>query len=138
MARLSLLVAVFAAFLSPFGGTAAASPASTLKRTLNKAMSGAGSHSGAFVMDADSVARGMPGTISATVIFCQVCAISVLRPGVSTNPQTPEYERELEREASVRGGAFAGRTVAPVDRHLDVGGKDRDEQRGRGQPAPSP
>jgi D-alanyl-D-alanine carboxypeptidase/D-alanyl-D-alanine-endopeptidase (penicillin-binding protein 4) len=48
------LIALFAALLSPFGGTAAASPASNLKRTLNKAMSGAGSHSGAFVMDADS------------------------------------------------------------------------------------
>src|SRR4051794_32648997 len=49
-----VLIALFAALLSPFGGTAAASPASNLKRTLNKAMSGAGSHSGAFVMGADS------------------------------------------------------------------------------------
>ncbi|MEA2439781.1 MAG: hypothetical protein QOH76_1205, partial [Thermoleophilaceae bacterium] len=42
----------FAALLSPFPGTAAASPASNLKRTLNRAMSGAGSQSGAFVADA--------------------------------------------------------------------------------------
>ena len=54
MARRLLLLAVFAALVSPFGGTAAASPASSLKRALSRAMSGAGSHSGAFVMDADS------------------------------------------------------------------------------------
>jgi D-alanyl-D-alanine carboxypeptidase/D-alanyl-D-alanine-endopeptidase (penicillin-binding protein 4) len=54
MARRFLLIALFATVLSPLAGTAAASPASNLKRTLNKAMSGAGSHSGAFVMDAAS------------------------------------------------------------------------------------
>jgi D-alanyl-D-alanine carboxypeptidase/D-alanyl-D-alanine-endopeptidase (penicillin-binding protein 4) len=54
MARRFLLFAVFAAVLSPFGGTAAASPASQLRQTLSRAMSGAGSQSGAFVMDAGS------------------------------------------------------------------------------------
>ena len=54
MALRLLLIALSAALVSPFGGTAAASPASNLKRTLSRAMSGAGSHSGAFVMDADS------------------------------------------------------------------------------------
>jgi D-alanyl-D-alanine carboxypeptidase/D-alanyl-D-alanine-endopeptidase (penicillin-binding protein 4) len=54
MARLSLLLSVFAALLSPFVGTATASPASSLKRSLSRAMSGAGSHSGAYVADAKS------------------------------------------------------------------------------------
>ena len=54
MARRLLAIAVFAAFLSPVTGTAVASPASNLKRALSKAMSGAGSSSGAFVMDASS------------------------------------------------------------------------------------
>jgi serine-type D-Ala-D-Ala carboxypeptidase/endopeptidase (penicillin-binding protein 4) len=54
MERRLLAIAVFAALLSPVGGTAAASPASSLKSQLGKAMRGAGSQSGAFVMDAAS------------------------------------------------------------------------------------
>jgi serine-type D-Ala-D-Ala carboxypeptidase/endopeptidase (penicillin-binding protein 4) len=54
MAPRVALAAVFAAFVSPIGGTAVASPGSTLRHDLSRAMSGAGSSSGAFVMDADS------------------------------------------------------------------------------------
>ena len=49
MRRLSLLLALFAALLLPSGAIAA-----TLDQTLSKAMSGAGSSSGAYVLDAQS------------------------------------------------------------------------------------
>ena len=52
MRRRFPVIAVFAAvLLSLFPGAAAASPGSNLKRSLSRAMSGAGSSSGAFVMD---------------------------------------------------------------------------------------
>src|SRR4051812_6097764 len=54
MTRRVLPIAGFAAFLSPVAGTASAPPASNLKRQLSRATSGAGSSSGAFVMDAGS------------------------------------------------------------------------------------
>src|SRR3954470_11876669 len=51
MARRLLPIAVFAAILSPVAGTASAA---SLKTNLKRAMAGAGSSSGAFVMDAAS------------------------------------------------------------------------------------
>jgi D-alanyl-D-alanine carboxypeptidase/D-alanyl-D-alanine-endopeptidase (penicillin-binding protein 4) len=51
MARRLLPIAVFAALLSPTAGTA---DAASLKTSLKRAMAGAGSSSGAFVMDASS------------------------------------------------------------------------------------
>src|SRR4051794_7490035 len=51
MARRLLPIAVFAAILSPVAGTASAA---SLKTSLKRAMAGAGSSSGAFVMDAAS------------------------------------------------------------------------------------
>src|SRR4051812_46032606 len=51
MARRLLPIAVFAAILSPVAGTASAA---SLKTNLRRAMAGAGSSSGAFVMDAAS------------------------------------------------------------------------------------
>src|SRR4051812_30231963 len=51
MARRLLPIAVFAAILSPLAGTASAA---SLKTNLQRAMRGAGSQSGAFVMDAAS------------------------------------------------------------------------------------
>ncbi|MEA2440532.1 MAG: hypothetical protein QOH76_1956, partial [Thermoleophilaceae bacterium] len=90
MTRLSLLAGAFAALLSPFPGTAVASPASNLKRTLNRAMSGAGSQSGAFVADAKTgktlySRRGGTARILAsnTKLFTSAAVLARYGPGSS-------------------------------------------------------
>jgi D-alanyl-D-alanine carboxypeptidase/D-alanyl-D-alanine-endopeptidase (penicillin-binding protein 4) len=54
MARFSLLLCLFVALVPASAGAATGSQAAALKRTLDRAMAGAGASSGAYVMDAGS------------------------------------------------------------------------------------
>ena len=53
------------------------------------------------------------------------------------HPCQPD-EDELERQSSPREKLFTERPVAPIPRHVEVGGVDRNEQHDRGKRTNSP
>ena len=85
MARVSLLLCALAALLAPPTAGAA-----TLKRTLSRAMASAGSHSGAYVMDAESnktlfsVRAGIPRSLASnTKLFTSASVLGEYGPSGS-------------------------------------------------------
>src|SRR4051812_50136641 len=109
MARRLLPIAVFAAILAPVAGTASAA---SLKTNLKRAMAGAGSHSGAFVMDAASgrtvfSRRGTTPRILASNTKLFTSAAGLGRYGRRSSPApTPVGTRAPPPDGTPKGDHF--------------------------------